>query len=466
MRSDAESAVLTELKAHDGEYLEDVLEALRRPSVSKTGEGLQDMADWLTSYLTALGADVRQVPGEVAPIVEGFLPGEGAAKTLLFYDLYDVQPADEPGWTTPPFEPTIRVDEDGRERVVARGAFNSKGPLMGFLGVLRAFARTGTPLPVNIRFLIEGEEEIGSPSLEPYLKEHLEDLRRCDAAFIPYFGTDRSGRTVIRLGFKGLALLELSIAGGAWGGPAERDIHAMHNAWLESPAWELVHALSTLRARDGTLRIDGVDPSAFGPTPDDARLLDLAADAFDADAWLQELGAERFRYDDPRELLEHLMFDATLNIQALSTGWAPGKGDAPTVLPHRAKAYVDLRVVPGMDVRETVDAMREHLDRRGFEHVELSFVTAYDASKVRADEPVTRSLIQACRRHSDDVVVHPLHAGAAPLALFTEVLGIPYAFGGLGYGGSSHAPNEFIALDGLAQFQRSMTSFLFAFADA
>lgn len=157
------------------------------------------MAEHVAAQLRGLGATVRLVPGERAPIVEGELNVSPALPTLLFYDLYDVQPAEgQPGWTVPPFDAEIVTDDDGRPRLVGRGAFNSKGPLIGSLAALRAFAEAGVALPVNLRFLIEGEEEIGSPSLAGYIADHYAQLASCDAAFIPYFGTNLRGDTIIR----------------------------------------------------------------------------------------------------------------------------------------------------------------------------------------------------------------------------------------------------------------------------
>ncbi len=460
-----EEQVLAQLERGFASYLEDIRTAIRQPSVSKTGEGLLEMAEWVRAYLVKLGAEARLVPGQVAPIVEGALFTPGAQRTLLFYDLYDVQPATPVGWIAPPFAADLVADRGGT-MLVGRGSFNSKGPLVGFLAVLRAFREAGIPLPVNIRFLIEGEEEIGSPSLEPYLRANRETLRVCDAAFIPYLGTTAQGETPIRLGFKGLILLELSVEGGDWGGPVRHDIHAMHSAWIDSPGWELLHALASLRTRGDRLTIDGLDAYVTGPDADDRALIREIAAGFKPEAWLAELGARRFIHDGGAEdLLTHLMFDPSLNVDAFFVGDArPGEEPA-TQMPRRAMAHVDLRLVPQMDVESTLRLLREHLDRRGFSHVGLRVKSAYPWSKASSREPVVQALVAACRRHGGKVEVFPLHAGAAPMHLFGEVLGIPFAFGGLGHGGRSHAPSEFISVEGMRAFFRSMASFLFAFAE-
>jgi acetylornithine deacetylase/succinyl-diaminopimelate desuccinylase-like protein len=462
---EAEKRVLDQLEKGFPGYLEDIRAAIRQPSVSRTGEGIDAMVTWLISYLGTLGVEAHKVPGVRFPIIEGALSSAGALKTLLLYELYDVQPGDGAGWISPPFEAAVHPVQGGGNKIVGRGAFNSKGPLVGFLTVLRAFRDSGIALPVNIRFLIEGEEEIGSPSLESYVRRHLDQLKKCHAAFIPYMATNRQGRTQIRLGFKGLVLLEFSVEGGPWGGPVEHDLHAMHAAWVGSPAWQLLNALTGLQAEDGRLQIDGLDPFVTGPSEEDRDLLQKLGVSFDPDPWRAELGIRRFKYEgDPVGLLTHLMFDPTLNLQSLRIGENKPEEDPSTVLARRAVADADLRLVPDMEVDTTLGCLRAHLDRRGFEHVTVKVKSAYPWSKTSVREPVVQSLEAACRKHGGKVELFPLHAGAAPLYLFSKVLGIPFAFGGLGHGGLSHVANEYISVEGLQLFQRSMVSFLFDFA--
>jgi acetylornithine deacetylase/succinyl-diaminopimelate desuccinylase-like protein len=317
---------------------------------------------------------------------------------------------------------------------------------------------------VNLTLLIEGEEEIGSPSLKSYIETNRDRLRRCDAALIPYLGTNAIGETPIRLGFKGLGFLDLWVEGGDWGGPVGHDVHAMHAAWVGSPAWELIAALSTLH-RDGVLAIDDVPPPP-GPNASDRALIREAAKALSPASFLRELGVTRFKHDgDFETTLTHFMFDPTLNIDGMWVGSTPVGTEPPTQLVRRASAVLDLRFVPGMDIAETERAIRRHLDRRGYAHLQMRLRNAYPASKAALEEPVVQALIAACRRHSERVTVFPMHAGAAPLYLFSDVIGIPFAFGGLGHGGRSHAPDEYVMLDSMRDYLNAMASFLFEFAN-
>lgn len=458
---EAEQAAVHQLETRSSRTIDEIRQAIQLKSVSKTGEGLDEMADWLVAYIEQLGGTARRQPGVHFPIIEGELASPDATKTLLFYELYDTQPASPEGWICPPFEPGIAELDGVGQALVGRGAFNSKGPLVAFLSVLAAFREAGISLPVNLRFVIEGEEEIGSPSLKDYLQDNAGELRQCDAAFIPYFSTDSRGRTAIRLGFKGLMLLELSVRGGEWGGPGSGDIHAMHAPWIASPTWELVHALASLEDRDGNLRLVGLDKRVRGPDAGDRHLLTILADRFPIDTILEELGTRQFRHDlPPAELYERLMFSPSLNIDSLAAN-PPNPGEEPaTAIPQSARAFLDLRLVPDMDVDSTVELLRSHLDSEGFEHVEIDIKNAYPWAKVSATSQAVQSLFDACRRHSDQVAYWPIHQGAAPLYLFNQLLGLPFAVGGLGHGGRSHAVNEYITLEGVTLFQRSMASFL------
>lgn len=445
--------------------IEDIRSAIRQPSVSQTGEGIPAMAAFTEAYLRELGALARQVPGRHAPIVEGELLADPAAPTLLFYDLYDVQPAaGQAGWMVDPFAAEIVADARGRRRLVGRGAFNSKGPLFAALAVLKTFREAGIRPPVNIRFLIEGEEEIGSPSLPGYIAANREALARCDAAFIPYFGTNAAGHTILRLGFKGLVLLEFSVTGGAWGGPVAGDLHALHGTLVASPAWQLVKALESLSDARERLTVDGLAAMTPPPSDLDLSLVETEAGRHDFDAYRREIRVERLKGDGARERLMELMFSCTLNIDALKAGTAEEGSDPATVIPRRAQAFADLRVLPGMDPDAVVGLIRAHLDRRGFSHVEMRVRSAYPASATPADEPVVRALVDACRDEGADMRVYPLHAGAAPMYLFSQVLGLPYAFGGLGHGAGSHGPDEYILADDVGPFMQAVAGFLYRFA--
>lgn len=461
-----EARVLAAIDGRARATVEEIRTAIRQPSVSQTGEGVQAMADWVGTYLEALGAEVRQVPGSRAPFVEGELISGPDRPTLLFYELYDVQPAaGQAGWTVDPFEAAIVDGADGRARLVGRGAFNSKGPLVGALAAIRAFRENGVELPVNLRFLIEGEEEVGSPSLPGYIARNHALLSSCDAAFIPYFGTTAKGDTILRLGFKGLTLLEFRVIGGAWGGPSRGDVHALHGAVVASPSWTLVRALASLVDGEGRITVDGLAGITPTPAPEDLTLVEEASRHHDLAAYCAEIGAERTRHPTAKDSLHATMFDVTLNIDALVAGKLEEGKEPATVIPKIARAFADLRLLPGMKAETVLALLRAHLDRRGFTQVEVICRSTYPASRASVREPVAVALIDALRAQSQSLRVFPIHAGAAPMYVFSETLGIPYVFGGVGHGAGSHGPNEYILVDDVAPFMKSVASFFYRFAE-
>ena len=464
MADDPEQELLDLCEQARDQAIGRIQDAIRIPGVSKTGTRLDEMARWLADHLARMGAEVSVHEGQIAPIVEGLVRSPDPRGRLIVYTLYDVQPADPAEWSHPPFDADI-VPVGGRRHLIGRGAFNSKGPLMAFLSVVRMFQDHGIPLPVDIVFIVEGEEEIGSPSLEPFLRANAERLGACDGVLIPFLGTNPDGQTPIMLGFTGMAMVELSVTGGAWGGPVTRDVHALNGGWLKSPAWELAGALGSLRSADGSLQIDGLTPSDWWGEEEE-QLVRTAVKAMDGEKILRGLGAERFRFDgDLAVQMTNLLKLPKLNIDGLMAGtpWQPG-GAPPTQVPREARAYLDFRFVPGMDPQTALSELRDHLDRRGFGHVDLTVHSAYPASRCDRNHPVVGAIIDACQKHCDEVLLLPIHAGAAPLYMFTDIVGLPYAFGGLGHGGRSHAPDEFIDVDSMVDFMRSMVSFIFNFS--
>jgi acetylornithine deacetylase/succinyl-diaminopimelate desuccinylase-like protein len=446
-------------------HLEELRGFIRQPSVSAIGEGVRQMAEIVRDTVRALGAacDLVETNGG-NPIVYGYLDA-GAPRTILFYELYDVQPADEDDWLVPPFSAEVMELPGFGTSVIGRGAFNSKGCLAGFLNVLEAYRRAGRKPPVNVRFLVEGEEEIGSRSLPQFIHAHADDLRRCDCVYMPYFGENASGKTILYLGFKGLLYLEMTCAGGDWGGPAERDIHAMHNAWIANPAWRLVQALAALKDAEERTVVPGYYDAVRAPTPEeDALLSDLTA-TFDAATPLQELGVRRYRPPDAEgiELLKRYLYEPSLNIDGIVSGY---RGDGTlTIIPREARAKLDARLVPDMEPEQVVQALRAHLDANGFPDIALRVQNAYPPSQNSPSSAASQALIRSARAHAPGPVeVWPRSAGAAPHYLFTKVLGLPVAFGGLGHGGRSHSANEYVTLEGFRRHERGIAAFLEEFA--
>ncbi len=448
------------IDAHWDAHLARTREFLRQPSISAQNVGVRAAADLLCEWLKARGARVEFYGRGTHPIVYAEW-NVGAPKTLLVYGMYDVQPVDDQKWTTPPFEAEIWEHAEGGESIVARGACNSKGPLMAFLHALEALQSTGG-LPVNLKWTIEGEEEIGSFVLPEFYKTHREQLA-ADAAFEPFWSQYRlDGQPHITLGTKGVIGLEFICRSGDWGGPSEIT-HSSLGPWIGSPAWRIVQALSTMVNEYQELTVDGI-PLLGEITPGDEQLLRQLAESFDGQETLARLRTARFKRDrSPFELVKQIEFAPVLNINGLKSGYL-GEGTH-TIIPTEARAVCDLRMATGMRVPETHQAVKDHLARHGFGDIEVLMDSGYPAAKTPLSAPVVQALLATYHAHGFTSAVRPMEASATPYYLFTEVLGLNFAWGGLGTAGGSHGPDEWCSVAGRKAQETSLASFLVSFGE-
>ena len=450
----------TYVEAHWSAHLARTREFLRQPSISAQNIGLREAADCLRDWLNERGAEVSYHGLETSPIVFAEW-NVGAPRTLLVYGMYDVQPVDGQDWTTPPFAAQVWDHPIGGESIVARGACNSKGPLMAFLHAIEALRAT-SGLPVNIKWTIEGEEEIGSHHLPGFYAEQRERLA-ADAAFEPFWSQrSLSAPPNITLGTKGVIGLEFTCRSGDWGGPRQV-VHSSIGNWVGNPAWRLIQALHTLIDDRQRLVVDGIPPLA-AVSADDERILARHAEIFDLQRQLNTYHTARFKLDlPPVELLRELAFAPVLNINGLQSGYL-GEGSH-TILPTQARALTDLRLPPGYPVDATIEAIRRHLAARGYDDVEIFVDSGYPGARTPFGAPVIQAQVEAYRAHGFEPEVRTVEASATPYYLFTDVLGLNFAWGGLGTAGGSHGPDEWCSVAGLKALEQSAITFLTAYAE-
>jgi acetylornithine deacetylase/succinyl-diaminopimelate desuccinylase-like protein len=447
--------------AHWETHLERTREFLRQPSISAQNNGVRAAADLLALWLRERGATV-EYHGRVSHPILFAEWNVGAPKTVLVYGMYDVQPVDDQVWTTPPFAAEIWNHSEGGPSLVARGACNSKGPLMAFLHAVESL-RASSGLPVNIKWTIEGEEEIGSMALPEFYKANRERLA-ADGAYEAFWSQwEVGGAPHITLGTKGVLGLDFVCKSGAWGGPAEVT-HSSMGAWLGNPAWRLTQALNTLVNEHQELTVDGIPPIGQLLEGDEELLRKQAADFNLAEA-VKRTGTARFKRDDwsPYEALLRIGFAPVLNINGLKSGYL-GEGSH-TILPTEARALCDLRMAPGMTVAATHAAIKAHLARRGFADIEVLMDSGYPAARSPVSAPIVQALIAAYRAHGYEPSIRPIEASATPYYLYTDVLGMNFTWGGLGTAGGSHGPDEWCSVDGLKDLEKSVATFLTAFAE-
>ena len=442
-------------------YLERIRDLCRTPSVSGTGEGVLQTADAVAGMIQDVGGSVELVETPGFPVLIGEITGTGGGPRLVRYGMYDVQPAEEPTWSVPPFAAEIVDLPDIGPSVVCRGVANSKGSLASFFCALEVLRDTGG-IPVDIALMIEGEEELGSPNLPAVVERHRDDLS-ADAGVDLDLDGRLSGEAPYHLGVKGLLSFELVAESGPWGGPA-RPLHSSEAAWIHSPVWALTHALASLVGPDEEILVPELLEQAAPPTEADRALLAELAETFDPQEHLREAGAARYKLDgSPADLLAALLFRPTINVDGIEAGYAGPGGK--TIIPSSARAVLDVRLVPDMDVDRARRTIEEHLRAAGLEHVQLRMLDSYPWGKAEPGSIVERAMRASYERAGKRPVGYPLAPWCAPFYVFDRILGVPWVSGGLGYSGGAHGPDEFATVEGLREHIVGAAEFLLAFAE-
>ena len=438
------------------DHLEEIRRFLRCPTVSASDDDMHAGAEFVAALIEGAGGTAEIIPTSGHPAVLGHIEGDGPR--LLRYGMYDVQPAAEPGWTSPPFAATLADVPGAGPTIVARGAANSKGSLASFLLAL-ASARRVSDLPAGIVFLVDGEEELGSPSLPRVMADRRADLA-AEAAFDTDLTADRRGVAEVYLGCKGIVSFVLSCSGGEWGGPVGRALHSSEGAVISSPAWSLTQALAALKSAAGHRALEGLGPATV--PPEDRALLETLAGNFDPAAHLEESNALVHRGpDDARSLVTALMYEPVLNLNGFSAGSTTGK----TIVPHEARAALDLRIPYGTDA-ESVVAGIERIVAEASPEVAVEEVQLCPPSRTTPNSPVARAMVESQRDVGPPPQVWPSAPWWAPFYLFEQVLGLPFASGGAGHAGRAHAADEYATIAGLRSHMRQSIAFLYRFARA
>jgi acetylornithine deacetylase/succinyl-diaminopimelate desuccinylase-like protein len=444
------------------------------PSIAAENRNYPQGTDYMAQLARDAGfANVEIVPTSGKPGVFGILDA-GAATTVGIYFMYDVKQFDPSEWSSPPLEGKI-VDKEELGRIcVGRGAVNQKGPETAFLGALHAFKAAGAKLPVNLVLVCEGEEEIGSTHFPQVVHEPkvTAALRKCMGVFMPEAGQDVDGGIQISLGAKGVVELELVSSGERWGRGPKHDVHSSLEAQLDSPAWHLVQALNTLIESDGhTPAVAGFFDKVKPLTPAQMKMIQETAARRSEATVKQQLGVEHWVHDtnwlDSLVLLES---KPTINIEGLVGGYTGPGGK--TILPHRAVAKVDIRLVPDMTADGTLALLKDHLAKHGFGDIEVNMSGGYDPTQTSQDSKLIQAQIATYRKLGLDPVLWPRSAGSWPGYIFTsEPLKLPAGHFGLGHGTGAHAPNEYYLIDstnakvaGIDGAVRSFVEYLYALA--
>jgi acetylornithine deacetylase/succinyl-diaminopimelate desuccinylase-like protein len=461
------------IDAHFDEHLAKIQAFLRQPSVSAQSLGIAETARMVVEMVREIGAkDAALVPTKGHPGVWGTIDA-GATRTLLNYGMYDVQPVNPEEWTSPPWEARIVPKAPFPKVVMARGATNTKGALRGFLNACDAIIRVRGRLPVNLQFAIEGEEEIGSVHYNQIIDAHEAEMRRADGVLFAITEQDPNGSVSMNLGVKGIAFIEIEADGSRSGvGPTSRDIHSSLKAVVDAPVWRLVQGLATLTDASGNgIAINGYGAAIQPASEEDWELINGLLAGFDETALKEEYGVRRWIGNkSPREMIISYLFDTTINIAGIYGGYS-GPGPK-TILPMRATAKIDTRLVPNQHPETAVEMIRRHLAANGFADLEVRFLEGYPPAKTSVRTPLVQQAIAVYRKWGVDPQVWPRLAGSAPFYVFTDRLKKPFVMFGLGHGAGAHSKDEYLVVDGggrvadLRTTEKAWVDLLFALSGA
>lgn len=422
------------------------------PSVSAKGANMRECADVVADLLRQRGFEVQQIETPGNPVVVGRLPGK-SERTILLYNHYDVQP-EEPLelWDSPPFEPTIRD-----EALYARGAKDDKGEFIARLAAFDAVREAyGGEMPCGVTFVVEGEEEVGSPTIANFVKDNLALLKSHGSIWEE--GTvSPDGRPINILGLRGVLSVEFRVQTLA------RDAHSGMASTLPNAAWRLLWALNSLKGPDERILIPGFYDDANPPDDLDMEIF-RNMPSFEEQV-KKDFEVKRFVRGATGEAYKSAEFQPTCNIQGFESGYY-GKG-MKTVIPAHALAKMDFRLVPNQDPNDIYEKLLKHLKDGGFEDVEVTRLGAMWPAKAGADDPLVELTLRTAKEvYGKDPLIIPITGGSSPVYAFAGPLGIPVVTAGIGYSGSrTHSPNEHVRFSDFVMGAKHIARILDGFAD-
>ncbi len=439
---------------HQSRFIDELCRLLRQPSISAQNVGVKECAELVRGVMVAAGVEGRLIPTAGHPVVYGEVRTPGATRTVLIYGHYDVQPV-EPleAWLTPPFEPSIRGG-----RIYARGAGDNKGQMFAHLKAIEAILKTRGRLPVDVKLLFEGEEEMASVHLPEFVAAHRE-LLRADVAYSSD-GPMHSTGPLVFFGCRGMLKLELTATG------AGRDLHSgNYGGVAPAPAVRLLQAVASLWDRRGRIAVRGFHDRVVKPTAAELRL--LRAIPFDAKSVAADMGVPPVGRLRGAAYYRRLLMEPNLNVTGLGAGYqGPG---FKTSIPHEARARLDARLVIDQTPDEIEAKIRAHLKRGGFGDVDVRRIGgSFLPSRTPVDHPMGRAVVRAVERAwGRKPLLLPNLGGGLPDYLFTRTLGlaslwVPYA----PHDEANHAPNESITIEGFINGIRTTAAALYELAAA
>ncbi len=453
-------AIFQYIDAHLDEHIAHIQAWVRQPSVSWDDLGVAECA--------ALVADsYRRLGCRTVELVEGrFYPGvfaeydAGAPLTVHNYCMFDTRTVHPERWTADPWGAELAPRGPYPKVLIGRGSMGAKGPYVAWLNALASIVAVEGTLPINILFLAEGEEILGSPTYQQFVERYRDRLARVDASFCPASTQNAAGGASVGLGLKGMIVLELTAGGAAWGfGPA-RTVHSSTGGLLDSPPFRLAAALASMVEPDGRgCAVEGMGAwwsTRKSLSSEELGLLEQVAARAQGKDWRDVLplggpsNAPQIKGSlEGMEPLLNFLYGPSFNIAGLYSGFLGRKtGTIPFIIPGEAKAMLDMRMVVDAEPEEIVAAIRRHLDARGFADIHIETYAAFRHAQTAVAEPVVQAALQTLAQWGVPAAVWPIEAGGGPWTAVPNTFGVPCLRGAAIGGGNRGDVDEYMVIEG------------------
>lgn len=444
---------------HIDEHVEHIQRWVRQPSVSWDNLGVAECAEVVAQSYRDLGcSEVEIIEGRFHPGVWAYYDA-GSPVTVHNYCMFDTRTVTAEGWNYDPWGAELVSKGPYPQVLVGRGAMGAKGPYVAFLNALSSIIAVEGTLPVNIMFLAEGEEIMGSPSYRDFVERYRHRLQDVNLSYCAVSTQGGNGTVGVGLGLKGMIVVELTASGASWGHGPKSTIHSSAAPLVGSPPFRLAQALATLTEPDGRgCRVKGLEDvwSYRKPlTQEERELLDTLAEQSKGRDWRDVLpvgGVDNVETlvggNEGIDPLVNFLYGPTLNIAGLRSGFlGPETGTIPFIVPGTATAMIDMRMVVDMSAEEIIERLRRHLDEHGFSDIDLTVYAAFDYSQTSVSEPTVQSVLQTLNAWDVEASVWPIQAGGGPWTAVPNAFDVPCIRGGV-IGGGGGTIDEYLVIEG------------------
>jgi acetylornithine deacetylase/succinyl-diaminopimelate desuccinylase-like protein len=457
--ANSEINIINIIKNSNTEFVEKELKPfLRIPSNTLNIEGITKAKNYLISYIADFSEEFNEFEGEINPLIVAKVKGE-LQDSLLIYMMYDTQPISrEDEWISKPFDAEIKELSPPLNAlgncIIARGAYNSKTPLLCFLNIVKILKKENK-LPISLVLLFDGDEEKGSPSLLKFLesKNNKDLFKNCYGAYYPATKQDLNQKSILKLGYRGILSITLRIT------TKNKEPHSAFSGMIPNPAVDLISLLNTIYS-DNQFQIDSLK-NPYKLTDDEERLIKIVINEINLEEIKKKAGIQQTSEEDPQDVFYKYLFNPTFNISTLKSGFM--KEGSKNYVPNSAICKIDIRFAHDISSDKILEEIQEKIKRysnKTKSYIELTKNISYESSRVRADSPLVKSLLMSAEILGYPTEIWPLSAAAAPLSKIQKELGLDFITGGLGVGGFAHSANEFIQLSSIINARLSYYYFL------